>query len=149
MFRVCLLGLSGLRQSTSKPRSVAVAIPVTFNHPAGASASPSAGSSAEISPEQLESLQFLVISSRRHAGKYVFPKVCPSTFLVEQMLTAPRILQGGIEEGETASQAAIRETYEEAGLTAKAVLPLCDYSFISPRCHEGSSIPRASYQVSL
>lgn len=65
--------------STARPRRVAVAFIV--HSTSVKSAEPS----------------FLIVSSRKHAGKAVLPK-------------------GGIESGETSAQAALRESHEEGEL---------------------------------
>ncbi|KAK4055162.1 hypothetical protein OIV83_000442 [Microbotryomycetes sp. JL201] len=49
--------------------------------------------------------RFLVVGSRKHTGKFVLPK-------------------GGIEDGETAQEAAERESWEEAGLKLGQALHL-------------------------
>lgn len=80
--RAAVVWLSPLRAdsaampSTSKPRAVAVAIPVSFD-PANCSPStPSdrSGTGPEVTEASTSSLRFLVVSSRRHTGKWVFPK---------------------------------------------------------------------------
>ncbi|GAA5949988.1 hypothetical protein JCM3765_007761 [Sporobolomyces pararoseus] len=56
--------------------------------------------------------QFLVVSSRKHANRFVLPK-------------------GGIEQGETGQEAALREAWEEGGLITKTATHLTHLLTIS------------------
>ena len=72
------------------PRAVGVAIPV-----------PVVPSTASAQATTIDNLRIYLVSSRKHAGKFVLPK-------------------GGVEPGETSQQAAVRELWEEAGLIVEA-----------------------------
>ena len=83
---------------TVKPRKVAVAIPIEILPPTSSSCS------SQSSPIVLDRLRVHLVSSRKHARKYVLPK-------------------GGVESGETSRQAAVRELWEEAGIVGESQSP--------------------------
>ncbi len=70
-----------------QPRQVAVAIPYRTAAGTGSSSGDAKGNELEV----------LLVSSRKHDGKWVLPK-------------------GGVEEGESTLQAAVRELWEEGEL---------------------------------
>ncbi|GAA5998164.1 hypothetical protein JCM5350_006396 [Sporobolomyces pararoseus] len=85
-------------------------------------------------------LEFVVVSSRKHANKWVFPK-------------------GGVEQGETSHEAALREAWEEGGLITKSathlaqLLTVSDSSphILSPTSdpESPSFVPSAKYHFEL
>ncbi|EPQ28226.1 uncharacterized protein PFL1_04053 [Pseudozyma flocculosa PF-1] len=87
-------------KSYVQPRSVAVAIPYRVEAEAEAEAG-AQGKAAQQAVTQ-HRVRVCLVSSRKHPGAFVLPK-------------------GGIEQGETSLQAAVRELYEEAGLRPSAV----------------------------
>lgn len=89
--------------STVTPREVAVAIPVQIIFP---SSSPS-------STPTLDNIRIYLVSSRKHANRFVLPK-------------------GGVESGESSRTAAVRELWEEAGLIGVPRASNCPFSRSTP-----------------
>jgi 8-oxo-dGTP pyrophosphatase MutT (NUDIX family) len=101
----------GERQSQSqlvffRVRKVAGCIPIILaperNHPLRRLMSCPLGDTECLLRPDLTDSQLLLINSRKHPGKYVFPK-------------------GGLKHGEDPRKAAIRETFEETGCEGQVV----------------------------
>ncbi|BGP44333.1 hypothetical protein JCM10450v2_000144 [Rhodotorula kratochvilovae] len=111
----------------ASPRAVAVAVLVVL--PSLPSAKPNAGAAPPGSPPEPT---FLLVCSRKKQHLYVFPK-------------------GGVEHGESADQAAQRESWEEAGLrpdSATHLAHLLTLADPSPHILSPSSDPASPSFVS-